>query len=197
MIESGDLKAGNVTAAKGKDKIASQGTGSPNLVPKAVENNAVFDQAVARIMGSRLGIYDGQDWAGSTPEARHLIGGQVLHEAVRLRETGRLEQGLALATEIGQNQALEAGEAVGQLRNGIDAFGPADMSGKDSTSTGLIHEAPPSALSGPSTGNAQHAYHGTLPADEPQLAPPWEDLEHGDQIGFADWAAIDPDDQED
>ncbi len=113
MTGTGDLKAGSEPGPQGKDIIASQGTGSPNFVPKAVENNAVFDQAMARIMGSRLGIYDGQDWAGPTPEARHLIGEQVFPEAVRLRETGRLEQGLALATEIGQNQALEAGEGVG------------------------------------------------------------------------------------
>lgn len=194
MTGTSDLKAGSELEPQGGGTPA--GLGSPNLGPKAVENNAVFDQAMARIMGSRLGIYDGHDWAGPTPEARHLIGEQMLEEAVRLRETGRLVEGLALAIKIGKEQPLEPAEAVSQLKNGIDALGPGDVSGMGSLSSDLSQGAPPDASSGPPMGKTQHVHHGTPPADEPQLAAPEESLDHGGQLGFEGWAAVDPDDQE-
>ena len=197
MKGKGDLslETGNEMGAQGQGTGAGPGTASLDPVPKTIENNAVFDQAMARILGSRLGIYDGQDWAGPTPEARHLVGEQVLAEAVRLRESGQLVEGLALVTKMGDEQPLEPGEAVGQLRSGIDAFGPSDGSGTGSMSAGSSHLAPPVTPSGPSLGNVHHVPHATPPPDEPQIAVP-ESLDHGEQLDLDGLFAADPDDQE-
>lgn len=196
MKGSADVKADSEQEVQGKGIDPGQDAGVPNVLPKAAENNAIFDQAVARIMGSRLGVYDGQDWAGSTPEARHEMGGQMLAEAVRLRESGRLVEGLALATKIGEEHPLEAGEAVGRLRSGIDALGLADPSDTDPTSTDLGQGAPSDASGQPAAGNAPPPYHGAPPSDESQLAGPGVILDHGEQLGFDALAAIEPDDQE-
>lgn len=197
MKGKGDLSlaTGNEMGAQGQGTGAGPGTASLDPVPKTIENNAVFDQAMARILGSRLGIYDGQDWAGPTPEARHLVGEQVLAEAVRLRESGQLVEGLALATKIGDEQPLEPGEAVGQLRSGIDALGPSAGSGTGSTPAASGHPAPPVTPSGPPLGNVHHVPHATPPPDESQIAVP-ESLDLGEQLGLDDLFVAEPDDQE-
>jgi len=195
MKASGDLETDNVMGAEGKGAETGPVSGGLNPVLKTVEDNAVFEQAVARIMGSRLGIYDGQDWAGSTPEAREQISGQMLEEAARLRESDRLVEGLALAINIGKEEALDPGEAVGRLRSGIDALGPVGLSGTESVSTDSGQELS-DASSQPAPGNAQPIYHASLPTEEPQLAGPGDSFDHGEQLGFDAFAAVDPDDQE-
>lgn len=198
MKGTGDLKVGGELDPQGKGSTAGAGSGASNSVPKAVESHAVFDQAMARIMGSRLGVYDGQDWAGHAPEDRHQIGEQMLEEATRLRETGRLVEGLALAIKIGKEQPLEPSEAVSQLRSGIDGLGPSEASGMGSLSGGLGHEGnlPTGSPGSPLTGSFHPAHQDPPAVDAPEPAVPGESLDQVEQLGFEGWVVTDQDDLE-
>lgn len=195
MKGSDETNTGNQPVPKGKPPQPMQGASSSGPSLASIEDKEVFDQNMARTIGSHLGVYHGQDWAGPTPGVRQQTGMQMLEEATNLRETGHLVEGLALAIEIGKEQPLEPEEAMGRFKSGVDSLGTGLQTEATllpvSPGQGIPSDAPGSM---PKT-SPQASFHETLLPDEQDsyMSP---DTEQGSQLELEGWEMADPDNLE-